>query len=176
MTVGDAVPAELTARSFAWPDDPVEILRLLYPRLLAAARMVDGGGAEDLVQETLVETLVRHPGFAGITHPLGYAKVTMFRIAYRSRLRRRAEAPLHLTERLEALADPAGAIAERLRMHDALARLGPRQRACLVLRYLEGLDVDAIAGVLGCTPSTVRSQIARGLRRMRLALDDEEMT
>jgi DNA-directed RNA polymerase specialized sigma24 family protein len=44
-----------------------------------------------------------------------------------------------------------------------------------VLRYFEGLHDAEIAAVLGCRTSTVRSQIARGLRRMKLTLDEEEL-
>jgi RNA polymerase sigma factor (sigma-70 family) len=45
----------------------------------------------------------------------------------------------------------------------ALALLPPRQRAVLVLRYLEDLPDATIAALLGCSPGTVRSQAARGL-------------
>lgn len=157
-----------------WPEDPVEVLRVVYPRLRAAARTVDAAGAEDLVQEALVAVLARHPDFRGLAHPLGYAKVTMFRLAYRKRLRRWTEVPLEVLERLDAMTepDPADHIAERLRARDALAALGPKQRACLVLRYVEGVDDAGIAEILGCGPSTVRSQITRALARMRVVLDD----
>lgn len=175
--VGEAAP-RASERPPTWPEDPIEVLRLLQPRLLAAARTLEHAGAEDLVQDTLVEVLIRHPAFRGIAHPLGYAKVTMFRIAHARRRRRWMEVPADLQSRLEDVREPdhADRVADRLRMGDALATLGRRQRTCLVLRYLEGLDNDAVAAVIGCNPSTVRSQIARGLERMRIALEapDEE--
>jgi len=156
-----------------WPEDPVEILRLVHPRLMSAARSVDPTVAEDLVQEALVDILSRHPDFRGIAHPLGYAKVTMFRIALRRSRVRHLEVPLELAERLEAQPDPAERVVDRLRLRDALAGLGRRQRACLLLRS-DGLDDGSIAAVLGCRPSTVRSQIARASSHMREALDDAE--
>jgi len=173
---GDESP-QVHAPPGRWPNDPVEVLRLLHPRLLTAARALDRAGAEDLVQDALVEILARYPGFQGVVHPLGYAKVTMFRLAYARHERRRMEIPADdVQQRLEDVPypDPANLVAERLRTHDALATLGRKQRACLVLRYLEGLDNDAIALVLGCRPPTVRSQIARGLARMRIALEQPE--
>lgn len=55
----------------------------------------------------------------------------------------------------------------------ALAQVPPRQRAVLVLRYLEGLDVSAAAKALGCTEGTVKSQTARGLVALRAAWGEE---
>jgi RNA polymerase sigma factor (sigma-70 family) len=55
----------------------------------------------------------------------------------------------------------------------ALERLPKRQRACVYLRYVEGLDDGQISRVLSCRPVTVRSQIARALRRLRPLLANE---
>jgi RNA polymerase sigma-70 factor (sigma-E family) len=49
----------------------------------------------------------------------------------------------------------------------ALRRLPPRQRAVLVCRYYQDLDVAATAQTLGCSQGTVRSQAARGLSKLR---------
>lgn len=54
---------------------------------------------------------------------------------------------------------------------DVLA-LPARQRAAVVLRYYEGLDDAEIADVLGCTRSTVRAHIHRGLTALRAAGQD----
>jgi RNA polymerase sigma factor (sigma-70 family) len=52
-------------------------------------------------------------------------------------------------------------------LREALYRLAPKYRAVLVLRYLEDLSDDEIAEVLGCRPSTVRSQAVRAIDRLR---------
>jgi RNA polymerase sigma factor (sigma-70 family) len=52
-------------------------------------------------------------------------------------------------------------------LKSALARLAPRQRAVLVLRFYEDLTEVATAEALGISPSTVKSQTRAALQRMR---------
>jgi RNA polymerase sigma factor (sigma-70 family) len=61
--------------------------------------------------------------------------------------------------------------AERDEVLAALQSLGPRQRACVVLRYYEDLSVEQTAEILGCSTGTVKSQAARGLDTLRRAID-----
>lgn len=56
-------------------------------------------------------------------------------------------------------------------LNAALAVLPAGQRAAVVLRYYCDLTVEQTAQVLGCTPGTVKSQTARGLGSLRLALE-----
>ncbi|MGC4759947.1 SigE family RNA polymerase sigma factor [Micromonospora trifolii] len=55
----------------------------------------------------------------------------------------------------------------RLVLLQALARVAPRQRAVLVLRYWEDLSIEDVAALLECSPGTVKSQAARGLDTLR---------
>ena len=83
-------------------------------------------------------------------------------------LRRRRRRPLPGLEEERpvtgpaATPDPAGAVAARVDVDAALARLPPEFRAAVVLRDLCGLEYAEIAEVLGIPPGTVRSRIARG--------------
>jgi RNA polymerase sigma-70 factor (sigma-E family) len=65
---------------------------------------------------------------------------------------------------------PTERVATRHTLVDGLRLLPPRQRAVLVLRFLEGLDVADTARALGCRPGTVKSQTAHGLTALRAAL------
>ncbi|MGW4482337.1 SigE family RNA polymerase sigma factor [Amycolatopsis sp. NPDC004368] len=64
-------------------------------------------------------------------------------------------------------------VATREDLLAALKEVPPKQRAVLVLRYFEGLDVGAAAKALGCSEGNVKSQTARGLANLREVLERE---
>lgn len=64
------------------------------------------------------------------------------------------------------------AVATRAALVDGLQQVPSRQRAVLVLRFLEGQSVAAVAAAMNCTEGTVKSQTARGLDALRAALGD----
>lgn len=53
----------------------------------------------------------------------------------------------------------------------ALAALPPRMRAAVVLRHVEDLSVEDAAAALGCSTGTIKSQTARGIAKLRDALE-----
>ena len=59
------------------------------------------------------------------------------------------------------------------RTKTALLQLKPHDREILVLRYLEQLGVEEIAGVLGISQTAVTSRHLRALQRLRRLLGDE---
>ena len=68
---------------------------------------------------------------------------------------------------------PAVLTQDRIVLIDALAKMPPRRRAVLVLRYFEGLSVEDTVAALGINVGTVKSQTARALVAMRALLPDE---
>lgn len=58
----------------------------------------------------------------------------------------------------------------------ALAELPPRMRAAVVMRHLLDLTVEETADALGCRRGTVKSQTARGLDQLRVALQVDGVT
>lgn len=89
---------------------------------------------------------------------------------------RRRGARTSVVADLSALLEPVpstdAARDEREALVDELRGLPPKQRAAIVLRYYEGLPDPEIAAVLGCGENAVRSNISRGLARLRVQLTE----
>jgi RNA polymerase sigma-70 factor (sigma-E family) len=142
------------------------------PRLFRTALLLAGhdrAAAEDLLQLAL-ERAYRH--WARISRsedPERYVRRILANASNdRWRLAaRRRERPLQPGDAGPVLADQAVVVAERDFLMRALAALPPRQRAVLVLRYFNDLSEAEIAGALGCSAGTVKSQASRGLARLR---------
>jgi len=49
----------------------------------------------------------------------------------------------------------------------ALDRLSARQRAVIVLRYLEGMSIEEIARAMGTGPGTVKTHLVRAVRALK---------
>jgi RNA polymerase sigma-70 factor (ECF subfamily) len=70
-----------------------------------------------------------------------------------------------------AVADPVLPADERLALlREAVLALKPRYQAVITLRYFEDLNATEIAEVLGCSPGTARSQLARATAQLRRKL------
>ncbi|MFI5936128.1 SigE family RNA polymerase sigma factor [Actinoplanes sp. NPDC051494] len=143
---------------------------------VAYALTGDQRAAEDLVQGALAKAYARWPRISGDAEP--YVR----RIIYNDRAsnwrRRGRQAELSVAEPPERAAPDRhdDDIALRLALRQALLTLPPRQRAVLVLRFLEDRTVEETAEVLGCRPGTVASQSSRALAKLRdlvPALDDD---
>lgn len=124
--------------------------------------------AEDLVQQTLLRVAGRWRQVVAGGDPDAYVRRVLYNQHiswWRRRIRRVPEAPLADTDR--AVPDPADGLAVTVAVQAALARLAPRQRAALVLRYFADLSEAQVADTLGCRVGTVKSQLRDGLARLR---------
>jgi RNA polymerase sigma-70 factor (ECF subfamily) len=64
--------------------------------------------------------------------------------------------------------------AEKLTLlREAVFALKPRYQTIITLRFFENLKLTEVAEVLGCSPGTVRSQLARALAKLRKKLATE---
>jgi RNA polymerase sigma-70 factor (sigma-E family) len=137
-------------------------------RLLAA----DADAAEDLLQVVLLRAWRSWRRVRHAESPEAYLRKIMVNAAV-SGWRRgwRAELPADPLPEVPT-ADQYRAVADRDYLIRAVRGLPPRQRAAIVLRYFSDLDDAEIADALGCSVSTVRSQISRALTSLRVAAGD----
>jgi len=144
-------------------------VRARTPALLRSAFLLTGDQqrAEDLVQDALIRT---HRAWRRLhdSNPDAYTRKVMYhlQIAWWRRGRAREVPTGDLPEPLvQGHVDESHVT--RLALRAALARLSPKQRAVIVLRFFEDLTEVDTADVLGVSVGTVKSQTAKALGRLR---------
>ena len=152
-------------------DGEVDLREFVSARGAALSRAAylltgDHQAADDLVQETYV-VLVRRWQKSGRVDPEAYVRKILYsRFVDGWRRRRLRELPWASPPEV-AGQDEVSLAADRLTLEGALARLTPRQRAVLVLRFYEDFTEVQAAAVLGISPNTVKSQSRVALQRLR---------
>lgn len=126
-----------------------DIVQKALTKLFAAWPRVEPGGAPAYVRKIVTNVYISH-----------------HRLAWVRRERTSAELPVQQLDR------PQEEVDVRLELIGALNRLPARQRATLVLRYWEQLSVDETATAMSCSTGTVKSQSAKGLRKLKELLTD----
>jgi RNA polymerase sigma-70 factor (sigma-E family) len=154
-----------------------ELVAARAPALLRLAVMLTGSRAEaeDLLQATLVRTQAHAHRIPAMGAPAAYLRRALVH-EHLSGLRRIGRqvrtSPLEGHE--VAGPDDVAGLDRRDAAWRMLAKLPPRQRAVLVLRFYEDLPDRDIATVLGCSEPTVRSNASRALATLRSRLSDTE--
>lgn len=154
-------------------DDEFTDFVVLHERqLLRTAYLLTGdhGHAEDLVQTALVQAHRHWARVRAADSSLAYVRRILVNshLSWRRRPMTGEQVIATFPERLGADPQQAHAVSDELRM--ALKALPPRMRAVLVLRFYEDLTEIETARILGCSPSTVSTQAARGLTALRTRL------
>jgi RNA polymerase sigma-70 factor (sigma-E family) len=129
-----------------------DIVQKALTKMFAAWRRVEPGGASAYVRKIVTNVFISHR-----------------RLAWVRRERASSELPVQELER------PQEAVDVRMELMAALKLLPARQRATLVLRYWEQLSVEETATAMSCTTGTVKSQSAKGLRKLKELLDDSQV-
>ena len=99
---------------------------------------------------------------------------TARRVLANQRRSGRRRAALHERLSREAMSIPGESSSpgrEEALVHEALRRLGPRDREILLLAEWEGLSPAQIASVVGCLTVTARGRLHRARRRFRDAFE-----
>lgn len=73
-------------------------------------------------------------------------------------------------QRVDWMPEASYEIPETVEILSALARLSPKQRGALLLRYYGGYSTSEVAEILDTSPAAIRVHLMRGRRRMRQVL------
>jgi RNA polymerase sigma-70 factor (sigma-E family) len=138
------------------------------PALLRTAYLLvhDEGLAEDLVQTALTKCWFAWRRIDGDPEPYVRRVLVTTSVSW---WRRRWTRELPAAVVPERAAPEAGhASAEAQDLWEAIGHLPRRQRAVVVLRYVEDQSESETADLLGCSVGTVKSQCAKALAKLRL--------
>ena len=133
------------------------MLRLAY--LLTQSPMA----AEDLVHDAFLRV---QPRWERLDQPVAYLRRAVVNACHSYHRRRRVERAY-----ASAVVPRDPTFQEPDEVWDALARLAPRRRAVLVLRFYADLSEADTARALGCRPGTVKSLTSRALADLRKVLE-----
>jgi len=178
----EALPAALAAdRRAAFP----HLVRVLQDGVYSGALGLLGNRAD--AEEITQEAFVRAFRALGTYPPERIAALhlrewvwTIAANLCRNQARRRRRRPEDPLPEAYAFADPTPGpeqqaldSADRRRLRAHLMRLPRPAREAVVLRHLAGLSYQEIAAALGQPLGTVKSEVHRGLERLRRSLEEE---
>ena len=132
--------------------------------------------ANDLVQETFVQTFRHWRRVQGADNQNAYVKRILIN-EFKRHWRRYGGLPVRADpDHLEvAVPDVSDEVVRRADLLRALLTLPARQRATVVLRYLEGMTERETAAVMQCGEGTVKSQTSRALNTLGDCLKYKEL-
>jgi len=152
-------------------------VRTKGPTLLRTARALtpNPADAEDLLQTALTKTYLAWDRIDDHRAVDGYVRRTL--VNTRTSQWRKRKVDEFSTDELPepqvaGQPDPVEQQAQRDALLRAIARLPPRQRAMVVLRYYEDMSEVQTAEALGVSVGTVKSAVSRALGKLR---DDPEL-
>jgi RNA polymerase sigma-70 factor (sigma-E family) len=155
------------------------------PALLRYAVVLTGDRelAQDVVQDVLVRAQLNWRKIDRAGSPDAYVR-RMVLNEYLSWRRRWAVRNIRTTDvevntiidARSSTRDHSDAVVDADDVWGRLAQLPRKQRAVLVLRHYEQLDDAEIAGLLECSPATVRSHASKALATLRLHEERQHIT
>jgi RNA polymerase sigma-70 factor (sigma-E family) len=154
-----------------------DFMRGRWPAMvrLAYALTGDAGHAEDVAQAAFARAYAAWRRVRQAGDPDAYVRRIVINENRKRFRKHRVPEDLH-GDLTGPLAGQQPGPEEGQALLDALGRLGPRQRAVIVLRYWLDLSEAETAAALNCSVGTVKSQASRGLATLRkgtAAQDDD---
>lgn len=165
-----------------WRETLDDLVRLRGRALFGYAYMLTGDAtsAEDLLQDALVKAFRsgRHARDLDAAHV--YVKRSIA-TSFIDSGRRAAARPVVASSgdqfeswarRHPAAADHSSRVDNAIDLRAALLTLSPRERACVVLRYVEDMSSADVADTLGIAVGSVKRYASDGVARLRVALPE----
>ena len=151
--------------------------RIPVLRRLAAQLAGDAHRGDDLVQQTITRLYLHWSRAVSARNIDAYVHRILIRVFLDERRLswarvRLGHSPAEAAEAAEPGPADGTAVEDRLVLQAALAKLPPRQRAAVVVRYLADHSVDEAAEILRVSPGTIKSQTSDGLAALRRLLAD----
>ena len=168
---------QLIARARENPQAFVELYRMHYDAVFryCAHRLFDRTVAEDVTSDVFLKAVENINRFRGTDEQFGcwlYKIATNSVNNYLRKTARREVLMKTVYEQANSRAHDCGDLSERLALlKKAVLALNPRYQTIITLRFFENMKLTKIAEVLGSSPGTVRSQLARALAKLRKKLD-----
>src|SRR3954468_10204623 len=154
---------------------PVPGFAELYERhseaVFRAALRVTGraADAEDVLQTVFLRLLARR-GDGNVTQPAAYFRRAAVNAAVDVLRRREVHAESEYDDRApHAAVQPPVLLKERLRR--ALAAVDPDEASLFLLRHVEGLSLDELAGMFGIEKNNVTVRLHRIRQRLRAQME-----
>jgi len=126
----------------------------------------DVGHAEDLAQAAFARAYASWGRVRRAGDPDAYVRRIVIN-THRSQFRRQRVAEELRGDLTDTIGGASPGPEDGGELLDALSRLGPRQRAVIVLRYWLDLSEAETAAALNCSVGTVKSQASRALATLR---------
>lgn len=152
-------------------DDFTDFVRAGSAALVRMAWVMTGDeqSARDAVQVALAKTWNRWGSVRRRDAPEVYVRrvIVTTVLSWRRRRAYNQELPTASVAERGETRDEIADLDLRLSVAAALAKLPARQRAVIVLRYLEDLSEQDTASVMGCSVGTVKSHTSRAMLALR---------
>lgn len=186
------VPTHLAEQLRAGSSDAFEYLYCEYhERLLSLAMRLTGSkaDAEDVVQETFINTIRHHHQFRGDAQPSTW----IYRVAYNTALMKLRSKRRKGADSLDAMGvDAAQTQIQRDRenrtpvvspeeitaqhdlssiLEEALSSLKPADRAIVRMRFCDGMSTQEVGEALGMTQSAVKTRLHRARAQLQERCD-----
>lgn len=142
---------------------------------LAYARTGSKPDAEDVYQDVFFKLFRTGPEFESEEHlkawlirTTTHTSINLLKSAWRRYMRPETE----ITQARPAASSENNSHGA---LDEALRQLPEKYRVVLYLHYYEDYSTEEIADILGCKPSTIRSQLKRGREKLKFLIEESEV-